>query len=91
MIHGKAALLVIDVQHDFIDEKAPVHCVGGKDMLPRIKRLIEACRKANIPVIYTQEVHRASGIDMGRELDGAEPDHCLIGGRGVEIMEEIAP
>ena len=28
---------------------------------------------------------------MGRELDGNEPDHCLIGSHGVEIMEEIAP
>ena len=91
MIHGKAALLVIDVQHDFIDDTAPVHCVGGKEMLPRIKRLIGACRNANIPIIYTQEVHRASGIDMGRELDGSEPNHCLLGTRGVEIMEEVAP
>jgi len=28
---------------------------------------------------------------MGRELDGNEPDHCIIGSKGVEIMEEIAP
>lgn len=91
MIHGKAALLIIDIQHDFIDEGAPVFCVGGKEMLPKVKTLIEACRKAKIPVIYTKEVHRPSGIDMGRELDGNEPDHCLIGTRGVEIMEEIAP
>lgn len=35
MIKGSAALLVIDVQHDFIDDDAPVHCVGGKDMLPK--------------------------------------------------------
>lgn len=91
MIYGKAALLVIDVQHDFIDENAPVNCVGGIDMLPKIKQLIDACRGANIPVIYTQEVHRPSHVDMGRELDGNEPDHCIIGTKGVEIMEEIAP
>lgn len=91
MIQGKAALLVIDIQHDFIDDGAPVHCVGGKAMLPRVKTLIEACRNAGIPVIYTKEVHRPSGIDMGRELDGNEPDHCLIGTPGVEIMAEIAP
>ena len=91
MIYGKAALLVIDVQHDFIDEDAPVHCVGGIDMLPKIKQLIEACRGANIPVIYTQEVHRPSHVDMGRELDGNEPDHCILGTKGVEIMEEITP
>lgn len=91
MIHGRAALLVIDVQHDFVDEDAPVHCVGGKDMLPKVKALIDECKAAGIPVVYTQEVHRPSRIDMGRELDGDEPDHCLIGSRGVEIMDEVAP
>jgi nicotinamidase-related amidase len=91
MITGKAALLVIDVQHDFIDNEAPVHCVGGKEMLPRIGQLIRACRDANIPIIYTQEVHRQSGIDMGRELDGNEPDHCILGSHGVKIMEDISP
>jgi nicotinamidase-related amidase len=91
MIYGNAALLVIDVQHDFIDENAPVNCVGGIEMLPKIKQLIAACRMANIPVIYTQEVHRPSHVDMGRELDGNEPDHCILGTKGVEIMEEIAP
>ncbi len=51
-----AALLVIDVQHDFIDEGAPVYCVGGKEMLPKVRRLIDACRDAGIPIVYTQEV-----------------------------------
>lgn len=91
MIKGNAALLVIDIQHEFVDEDGAVFCVGGKEMLPRVKTLIEACRAADIPVVYTQEVHRPSRIDMGRELDGNEPDHCLIGSHGVEIMEEIAP
>ena len=91
MIKGNAALLVIDIQHEFIDEDGAVYCVGGKAMLPKVKTLIEACRAADIPVVYTQEVHRPSRIDMGRELDGNEPDLCLIGSHGVEIVEEIAP
>jgi nicotinamidase-related amidase len=91
MIHGTAALLVIDIQHEFIDEDGAVFCIGGKEMLPRVKTLIEACRAADIPIVFTQEVHRPSRVDMGRELDGNEPDHCLIGSHGVEIMEEIAP
>lgn len=91
MIKGNAALLVIDVQHDFIDKDGPVPCIGGIEMLPKVKQLIEACKNADIPVIYTKEVHRKTGIDMGRELDGNEPDHCLLGSKGVEIMEEVAP
>lgn len=90
MILGKAALLVIDVQHDFIDEGAPVQCVGGIEMIPKIKKLIAACRDAQIPIIYTKEVHRPSRIDMGLEPENL-PDHCMLGTKGVEIIEDIAP
>lgn len=91
MIIGNAALLVIDMQYDFLDADAPVHCVGGMEMVPRVRKLIDACRAAGIPAIFTQEVHRPSRIDMGRELDGNEPDHCLIGSRGVEIHADLTP
>lgn len=88
---GKTAFLIIDMQYDFLAEGAPVHCVGGLEMIPRVKEMAVACRKKGIPVIYTQEVHRPSGIDMGRELDGNEPDHCLIGSRGVQIHDDLIP
>lgn len=88
---GKYALLIIDMQYDFLAKDAPVHCVGGLEMVPGVKTLAAACRKKGIPVIYTQEVHRPTGIDMGRELDGNEPDHCLIGGKGVEIHKDLTP
>ena len=91
MIKGKAALLVIDMQYDFLDKDAPVHCIGGMAMVPKVRKLIDSCKAAGIPVIFTQEVHRPSGIDMGRELDGNEPDHCLIGSRGVQIHDDLTP
>lgn len=88
---NKKALLVIDMQYDFLDKDAPVHCVGGMEMVPHVRQLIDACKAKGIPVIFTQEVHRPSGIDMGRELDGNEPDHCLIGSRGVQIHKDLTP
>lgn len=88
---NKMALLIIDMQYDFLAEGAPVFCVGGLEMIPRVKQLAEACRKKNIPVIYTREVHRQNGMDMGRELDGNEPDHCLNGGKGAEIHQDLTP
>jgi len=91
MIKGNAALLVIDMQYDFLAEGAPVFCVGGMEMVPKVKQLVNACKGAGIPVIFTQEVHRSTRIDMGRELDGNEPDHCLLGTRGVEVYDELKP
>ena len=42
-------------------------------------RSCSAARDAGIPVVFFQEVHRRSGIDFGRELDGTEGVHCLEG------------
>ena len=89
--NNKMALLIIDMQYDFLAEGAHVFCVGGLEMIPRVQQLANACRKQNIPVIYTREVHRPSGIDMGRELDGNEPDHCLDGSKGAEIHQDLTP
>ena len=66
-----AALIVIDVQHAFCNVSEWAERIG------RIERLTSTWRAAAMPVIFTQEVHRHTGIDFGRELDGAEDVHCL--------------
>jgi nicotinamidase-related amidase len=105
LIVGRAALLIIDMQHDFLDEDAPLPAVGGLDIVPAVVRVAEAARKAHVPVIYTQEAHRPGRVDSGREADpgmgmawypGASselplPEHCLEGSRGMEIIAELKP
>jgi nicotinamidase-related amidase len=90
-IVGTAVLLIIDMQHDFLDADAPVLCADGWQIVPGIQQLATAARQAGVPIIYTQEVHRATRIDFGRELDGAEGLHCVDGSRGVRIVDELAP
>ena len=92
MIQGKTALLVVDMQYDFLEKDAPACCIGGMEIVPNVKKLIEACKKAHVPVIYTKEVHRPSRVDMGRELDLDDlPDHCILGTHGVEIHQDLTP
>ena len=91
LLVGRVALLIIDMQHDFIDPGAPVFCPGGQQIVPAIQRLAATARRAKAPVIYTQEVHRPTRIDFGRELDGAESLHCVIGTPGVQIVPELTP
>ena len=85
------ALLVIDMQHDFVDENGAIPCEGAALVVPKIKQLIEEARRSSIPVIFTQELHRPQRVDFGRELDGNEPLHCIEGSKGAEIVEELAP
>lgn len=87
----KAAVIIIDLQNDFIGENAAIPCKCDSDIIQNVKTLINFCHDKKIPVIYTQEVHRESKIDFGRELDGDEPLHCLEGTKGCEIIPELAP
>jgi nicotinamidase-related amidase len=104
LIVGRPALLVIDMQHDFLDEGVQLEAVGGRDIIPAVARTVAAARQAGVPVIYTQEAHRPGRVDSGREADpgmgtdyypggsGGQPlpEHCVEGTRGIEIVDELA-
>lgn len=85
------ALIIIDMQNDFIAEGAPIECPGGKDIVPNIQRFRKWAKENSIPVFYTQEMHRHQRIDYGLELERSEPLHCLEGTKGVEIIDELKP
>jgi nicotinamidase-related amidase len=86
-----AALLIIDMQYDFIGQDAVIPCSCSDNVVANINKVRKEFHNRNLPVIYTQEAHRSTMIDFGRELDGDEPVHCLEGSRGVEIIEELKP
>ena len=87
---AKAALLVIDMQRHFLDPDSPVFTAGGTAVVPNIKRLIDAFRRASRPVIFTTHVHHPSGCDAG--ILGWWWDGMIIEGtREAEIIDELAP
>jgi biuret amidohydrolase len=65
---GKLALIVIDMQRDFIEEGG-FGSVLGNDVwplgaiVPTVRRLLEAFRAAGLPVIHTREGHRPDLAD----------------------------
>lgn len=65
---GQAALAVVDMQNDFVDREVGSYAIGADRMMARIACVIAAARRAQIPVIFSQEVHRADGVDGGRLL-----------------------
>jgi biuret amidohydrolase len=89
LIVGRPAVLVIDMQNDFVlggAQPAP----EAAAITPRIARLLGAARSAGVPVIYTQEVHRPGQIDCGLEVE-QDPEHCIVGTPGADIIPELAP
>ena len=101
----KTALLVIDMQHGFIDEGASLAFAAARDIIPNLASLIEAFRAAEAPVIFTEFVYAENvpclrgdpfGIehlpDEGAPGFGSQSSNCLIGpnaGAGVETADTI--
>lgn len=85
------ALLIIDMQNDFIAEGAPIECPGGRAIVPNIQKMKAWANENGVPIIYTQEAHRRQKVDFGMELERSEPEHCLEGGQGIEIIPELKP
>lgn len=86
----KAALLVIDMQKDFVDKGAPVEAEGGREIIPAIAELAEEARSAGVPVFFSQEMHRADRADYGIMLE-YEPECCVEGTPGLEIVDGLDP
>ena len=89
LLVGMPALVVIDMQHDFLDID-PAIITGNPDLIPNIRKLLEAARSAGIAVIHTKECHRPGGVDMGVHELG-HPVHCVEGTKGIEIIDELTP
>lgn len=83
--------LIIDMQNDFIAEGAPIECPGGRDIIPAIKSMKDWANANGMPIIYTQEAHRRQKVDFGLELERSEPEHCLEGTAGIEIVPQLTP
>jgi len=63
------ALIVVDMQNGFVSkggsyDKLGMNTSNYREIIPRLKELIEFCRSKEIPVFYTEAVKEASGIDL---------------------------
>lgn len=85
------AVIIIDMQNDFIAEGAPIECPGGRECIPSIQKVREWAYRSNIPVFFTKESHRRQKVDFGLEIIRNEPEHCLEGTRGIEIVDALTP
>lgn len=90
----KTALLVIDMQNDFVREGAPMEVPMARTYLPNMQSIVEQCRTIGIPIIYSQHVlHEAWDISP---LETAYNPNLKQGGLrlgtpGADIVDELKP
>ena len=92
---SRACLLVIDMQNEFLEEQRAGFFHYATEIVPNVKRVLAASRKARIPVIFTGHVHEDPATDGGLTAEWwpeIKLGRSLIKGtRGVEIIDELRP
>jgi nicotinamidase-related amidase len=87
---ARSALLVIDMQNVFADPDGSTYLPMSASAGERLAGLVEACRLAGVPVVFTRHVHQDPQQDGGamarwwRSL-------ILEGSRDAEIVEALTP
>ena len=89
MTNSETALVVIDLQ-----KESGFGLFGLDSVVQNTQRMIDACRSAGIPVIYTRQINRQDGVglslDEPRHASG-EPQFYADNRDSIEILEDIKP
>lgn len=80
------ALIVVDMQNDFVKAGGALVVAQAKETIPAIRRLLTLARRGGAAVFYTQDTHDPG--DMEFPIWG---EHVLRGSRGWQIVDELAP
>lgn len=88
------ALIIIDMQNDFVLPGAPACVAGALATLPQISSLLAWFRQQQQPVFHLVREYRADGTDVERfryDRFAAGNGYLLPGTRGCEIVESLRP
>jgi nicotinamidase-related amidase len=89
----KPALLVIDMQNDFVLEGKPLKVAGAPAAIPKIRSVLAEFRKRSLPVFHIVRVHRPDGSDVEiirQELFRKQP-FAVAGTAGAAVIDELEP
>lgn len=93
IVASRCALLVIDMQNEFVCPGSGPHWVpNATRIVPTLARLIAACRGGGVPVIYTVFSDTHHGLDRPRGLAHTPHGAPWQPARGFdEVWEPLAP
>ena len=88
------ALLINDMQNDFVLPDAPDKVAGAYATVPTLRSLLDFCRDQGFPIFHLVREYRADGSDievtrLQSFLSGSK--YAVPGTKGCEIIEELKP
>lgn len=90
---GKYALVIIDMQKDFVLPGAPAQVAGAYATIPFIQQALLFSRKKKRPVFHVVREHRADGSDVEpfRKEQFLEKKYAVTATPGCDIVDELQP
>ncbi len=88
----ETALIVVDMQEDFVNPNNPMCVPEAYRQVPRVKALIEACRELKVPVIYSaHNIASDCCADFYEYWEPIAAGAIKEGTEGADIYHEIYP
>lgn len=87
------ALLIIDMQNDFVGPDAPLRVSGADEILGSVRAVLDDFRSKDLPVIHILRIHRPGGSDVEhfrREIFAKIP-FAVAGTRGAQVIPSLTP
>jgi nicotinamidase-related amidase len=94
MSEKKYALIIIDMQNDFVLPGAPACVAGAYTTIPCIKRVLDFFRTNSFPVFHVIREYRADGsdIELFRLHDFLNNKRYGVPGtKGCDIVDDLSP
>lgn len=79
---NKTALLIVDMVKDFTDPEGLVFYPQNREVLPKIRRVLDRCREQGCLIVFLQHCNRKDKAD--RRIVSMRPN-CMEGTPGIEI------
>src|SRR5215207_4378489 len=83
---AKTALIVGDMQNDFVKEGGSLVVPGAEATIPQIQNLLTLARESGMKVVFVQDTHNHG--DPEWEI---WPEHVREGSWGWQIVDELTP
>ena len=87
-LDARTALIVVDMQNDFIDPGGTLEVKGAVDIIPFVNDRIAKAADAGAAVVYTQDWHPPSTPHFAKD-GGTWPIHCVAESWGAEFHPDL--
>lgn len=90
---SRTALMVIDMQNDFVEEGAPRQVPGAREIVPAIASASERMRAQGDLIVWACRAYSADGsnVEAARRPQFSRSPYAVAGTRGAALVEGLQP